>query len=115
MIEEFIRRSFANRDSAHLAHWQTKSFAKHSALGEFYESLVDKVDDMVETHQGGMGLVGDVKGVDAADVTETLRTEYVWLTANRKKVCNDIPALENKFDEITALYLRTIYKLENLE
>jgi len=38
----------AIRDQAHLFHWQTKSYAEHVALGEFYETFIDKVDSLME-------------------------------------------------------------------
>ena len=115
MIEKAIQRIFDSRSAAHVAHWRTKSFAQHTALGEFYEVVTDKLDDFVETYQGGYGLIDAVKGVDDKDIVETLRKEFVWLTANREALCKGAKPLENIFDDLTALYLRTIYKLENLE
>ena len=58
MIEEFVSRSFALRDAAHLAHWATRSYSEHVALGEFYDGLLDKVDTIVEAYQGCFGLIG---------------------------------------------------------
>jgi len=115
MIDKLIKRVFDDRNIAHVAHWRTKSFAKHSALGEFYEGVIDKLDEIVETCQGAHGLIDEIKGVDDAAVLETLHKEYVWMVANRAAVCRDVKAVENLFDELTAMYLKTIYKLENLE
>lgn len=115
MIEKAIQRIFDNRSAAHVAHWRTKSFAQHATLGEFYEAVTDKLDDFVETYQGGYGPIGEVKGVDDKDIVQTLHKEFVWLTANREALCKGAKPLENIFDDLTALYLRTIYKLENLE
>ena len=33
-------------------HWQTQSYAEHEALGEYYESLTDLNDKLVESWQG---------------------------------------------------------------
>ncbi len=41
--------------NAHILHWQTKSFAQHMALGEFYEALPDLIDALVEATQGATG------------------------------------------------------------
>jgi hypothetical protein len=38
----------------------------------------------------------------------------VWIEKNKPDCCKKISALENIVDEIVALYLQTIYKLENL-
>lgn len=41
--------------NTHLLHWQTKSYAEHVALGEFYEAIPGLVDDLVEATQGLTG------------------------------------------------------------
>ena len=33
-------------------HWQTESYAQHVALGEYYDSLTDTIDEFVEAYQG---------------------------------------------------------------
>jgi len=57
MIEELVTRVFSTRNAAHLAHWKTKSFAEHSALGDFYDALIDGVDEIIEDYQGAFGLI----------------------------------------------------------
>ena len=37
MIEELVSKVFSARNASHLAHWATKSYAEHQALGAFYE------------------------------------------------------------------------------
>ena len=34
-IHECVSRAFATRNDAHIAHWNTKSYAEHVALGDF--------------------------------------------------------------------------------
>ena len=66
MVEDFVGRMFAIRDAAHLAHWAAKgegSFARHKALGKFYEVLIDKLDAYIEAYQGYFGLIGPVKPI----------------------------------------------------
>jgi hypothetical protein len=36
------------------------------------------------------------------------------LIENRSKIAKDIPALENLLDEMAAVYMKTLYKIENL-
>lgn len=43
------------RDQAHIFHWQTKSFAQHEALGEFYEGFIEMADELAETIMGKRG------------------------------------------------------------
>lgn len=43
------------RDSAHLRHWATTSYAEHKAIGGFYDGLTDLLDTFMETYQGKYG------------------------------------------------------------
>jgi len=36
-------------------HWMTKSFAQHSAFGDAYDAIGDKVDEFVEVYFGRFG------------------------------------------------------------
>lgn len=114
MIEQLIKRAFKLRDATHLAHWRATgegSYARHQALGEFYDGLLDKLDEYVETHQGAFGLVA---GGSDGDSLEAIRKEMLWLTEHRGEIARGVPALENLLDELVGLHLRTLYKLENL-
>lgn len=116
MIEELISRVFATRNAAHLKHWSTKSFAEHTALGEFYESIIEAIDEIIELYQGAFGLVGDV-GLTSkvnSDITAHIGKEAKWIQDHREELAQDACAIENKLDELVALYLRTYYKLTNL-
>ena len=59
--EVFIGRLFLSRDVAHSVHLNTRSFSKHSALNEFYDSIVDLADKFAEAYQGRHGLIGPIK------------------------------------------------------
>ena len=41
---DFIGTLFLARDVTHSVHLNTRSFAKHSALNEFYDGIVDLAD-----------------------------------------------------------------------
>lgn len=113
MIEKLISRAFKTRNAAHVRHWKTNSYAAHKALGHFYEDLIEKLDDYVEAYQGTFGTIGETPD-DVENITKLIRDDIVWLNENRSKVAKNIPALENIVDEITALHMKTLYKLENL-
>jgi hypothetical protein len=114
-IEQLVARVFAARNSAHREHVKTKSYAQHMALGSFYESIICKVDEIIETDQGMYGLIGDfsVEDVKPADFAKFVREEAIWFETNRDKFskCEATLAL---VDELTAIYLQTAYKLTNL-
>ena len=118
MLEDLIGRVFASRNAAHLAHWRTKSFAQHMALGDFYDGAVDQIDGIVEAMQGATGkLVGTVSlpTQDASgDIVRSLVDDCNWIAKNRSKIAQGVPAIENLIDGLCDLYLTTIYKLKNL-
>lgn len=117
MIEELISRVFKTRNQAHLAHWKTKSFAEHEALGSFYDDLIDKIDDLVEACQGSKGIIGHVDlscKDESVDIIKCLTDDANFISRNRAKIGHGVPALENILDEIVGLYLKTLYKLKNL-
>lgn len=116
MIEGLIATTFAARNQAHIEHWNTTSYAEHVALGDFYDSILDLVDNFVECYQGKFGLVGKVKLVPSSQpLLEMLKEDVVWMEENHEKICRNVSALCNLLDTITELYLKTIYKLENLK
>ena len=119
MIEEFVARMFAIRDAAHVAHWAEKgpgSYAAHVALGEFYDGIVDSVDNFIETYQGYYGLIKEVtpKPYTRKDILKQIQAEAKWVGENCEAICQENDALENLFQEIEALFAKTYYKLKFL-
>lgn len=116
MIEELIAKIFMARNNTHIAHWKTKSYAEHVALGDFYESSVDLLDSLVECYQGNFGIIEDIPKDELHQdgCIKCLSDQVAWIAKNRSKIAKNVAALENIIDEITSLYLKTLYKLENL-
>lgn len=117
MIEKLISRVFYARNLAHWSHWRTKSYSQHMALGSFYDDVIDAVDALVEAHQAVHGLVGDIPAPSAkgSEVLPVLRSDAEWIEQNHEKICEGNRAIANLIDGVTGVYLRTIYKLENLK
>lgn len=116
--EVFIGHLFLARDVTHSAHLNTRSYAKHQALGEFYDEVIDLADKFAEAYQGRKGLIGPISLQSATktnNVLEFLEDSLKSLEAMRYEVCDksDTP-LQNIIDEIIALYLSTLYKLKFL-
>jgi hypothetical protein len=116
MIEQLISRVFYARNLAHYEHWRTKSYAQHKALGKFYDGVIDAIDALVEAYQGLNGLIGsipsptDTKG----DCLKILKADAEWIEANHEEISGGNRAVANLIDNVTGIYLSTIYKLENL-
>jgi hypothetical protein len=113
MIEELIDRLFHARNAAHIAHWKTKSYAEHKALGHYYEDVIEQLDGLIEAYQGTFGIIGDVSGQEKS-VAKLIHDDIIWLNENRSKVAKGVPAIENIIDELTGTHMKTLYKLENL-
>lgn len=117
MIEELVSHVFALRNAAHLAHWSTKSYSEHKALGGLYDSLIDKIDDIVEAYQGYYGLIGEVRiiMIPKGNMADTVRTELSWLVQNRDKIAKKNTMIENLLDDLAQTYSSAHYKLVNLK
>lgn len=115
---EFIGMMFLARDVTHSVHLNTRSFAKHMALGSFYDEIVDLADKFAEAYQGKHGLIGPISLMNArktTNVIEFLQDQMDEIEKVRYDVCEKTEtALQNIIDEIVGLYLSTLYKLKFL-
>ena len=117
MIEILVAKVFSTRGVAHLQHWNTPSYAQHVALGNFYESIIEDIDKIVECYQGLFGkiTIPELPAVLASkNITKTLEEDMAWISDNRNKICKGISAIENLVDNLSGTYLQTLYKLKNL-
>jgi DNA-binding ferritin-like protein len=119
MIEQLISRVFYARNLAHFAHWRAKgdgSYAKHKALGKFYDGVIDAIDPLVEAYQGAYDLIGAIPVPEEmqTDILKCLEADAEWIEKNHEKICKGNRAVGNLIDTVTGVYLSTIYKLRNL-
>ena len=49
---DFIQKNMNFLNDVQSYHWQTKSYAEHEALGEYYTKFNELNDRLVETYQG---------------------------------------------------------------
>jgi hypothetical protein len=110
-----IAKCFNARTDAHVLHLQTRNYAEHVALAEFYEAIVGLADSFAESYQGQYGVIESFplkheRDVSAPNLLEGLAT---WIGANRDDICDDTH-LHNIIDEIVALTYRTLYKINTL-
>ena len=52
MMIDFIQNNINFLNDVQSYHWQTKSYAEHEALGEYYNKFNELNDRLVETYQG---------------------------------------------------------------
>ena len=115
---DLIGHLFLARDVTHSVHLNTRSYAKHKALGGFYEDVIELADDLAEAYQGRHGLIGPItlhSAEKTANVVEFLEDSLNKVEELRYKVCDrSDTAIQNIIDEIVGLYLKTLYKLRFL-
>jgi DNA-binding ferritin-like protein len=120
VIEDLISRVFYARNVAHFEHWRAKgdgSFAKHMALGSFYDDVIEAIDKLVEAYQGAFSLIGNIPApkVTERDVLKLLEADADWIEENHDAISKGNRAVGNLVDGVTDTYLTTIYKLRNLK
>lgn len=111
----FLARELTHRE--HLKVQGKGSYAKHVALNEFYEGVVDFADKFAEVYQGKFGIIKDIPLAEnefAGDIIEVLRSQVEWIDRVRDEI-TDYRPLQNIIDEICGFYYSKLYKLEHLE
>ena len=108
---------FHSRNLAHWNHWRTKSYAQHTALGHFYDDVIEALDGIVEAYQGAFDLVSTIPAPDKTDndILKHLETEAAWIEENHEGICKGNRAIANQIDALSGVYLSTVYKLRNLK
>ena len=115
VIAEVVGVMMMSRTYAHMAHLYTASYAKHKALNEFYDAVVDLLDDLAEATQGQYGkldipfveMMGTGQGAIGGIASHLDETEMLMQDC-------DEDYLMSIFQEIQKLYRSTLYKMKML-
>ena len=116
---ELVSGVLHSRTQIHIYHLQTKSFAVHKALNDYYDGIVDLFDGIVESYQCKHGIVEDYKcdGYDnytsVENVIDYLQKLDKTIEGSRKSVKESY--LQNQIDTVQELIYSTIYKLKYLK
>ena len=119
-VAEFIATLRNSATVTHLMHLQVEgegSFAKHDALGAYYDEIVDLVDSLAESIQGAFDVIikpyppafGNYDGEPLAYV----RTLRDYVRSARGEMPQD-SEIQNEIDSIATLLNHTCYKLTRL-
>jgi hypothetical protein len=112
---------FESREMAHIYHLQVNgemgSHAAHTALGEYYDEVLELIDDLIETYQGQYGIVDGYDVIDTNSTRTKEKLEYFeglaeFVKHGRKAISAEDTHLQNIVDEVVALIYRTLYKLK---
>lgn len=112
---------FESREMAHVYHLQVRgeegSFAKHEALGKYYDGVLDFIDDVIEIYQGQYGVVDGYDVIDTKDTATKDAIAYFeelagYIKNARKCISAEDTHIHNFIDEIVALIYKTLYRLK---
>ena len=106
-METLIATLFQSRDFAHFKHLQSKSYAEHMALKEYYEGVIDMIDDLAELHMKTGDIINcpstiEIPKVNAVDYFDKLSamlasmTKDAALREDLKNILVDILSIVNK-------------------
>ena len=118
---KLFSKLFESREMAHIYHLQVNgdmgSHAKHTALNDYYEGVLEFVDDLIETFQGQYGIVEEYDVIDTKDTKSKDTIEYFnelarFIKEERKCINAEDTHLHNIIDEVVALVYKTLYKLK---
>lgn len=110
---EFLLTLLHAATNTHLLHWQTKSYAEHTALGAFYEELPDLVDSLAEKIMGKYDLnLTFPKSYYTAAATGKQELEELkeFVMEERKELPQD-SEIQNEIDNIANLINQTLFLL----
>lgn len=123
-LVEFFSMMLGSKIVTHVHHLQCTgkgSYAKHIALGEFYDKASDIADVIIETYQG---FTGSLVKYNAEDLSWGIdETPFRYLEILKETICEgrEIEVLkkssnlQNEIDNFITLIDQTLYKLGFLE
>ena len=119
-MNEYVGTLMQSRNQTHIFHLQTTSYAKHVALQEYYEGIIDLIDAVSEGYQGkyeiikGYKMIGSLKDLESEDdIVSYLEQIAKYCELKREKLPQD-GFLTNVYDDIDTLLRSTLYKLKRL-
>lgn len=112
----FVATLLHSATNTHFFHWTTDSFSKHTALGEYYDGVVELTDAFAEVYMGKHGKFTAFPSVyhQPKDPVKYLESLQNFVTDARQDLPQD-SELQNLIDEIADLINTTTYKLKFLK
>lgn len=120
-VVKFFSKLFESREMAHVYHLQVRgeegSYAKHEALGDYYEDIVEIIDDVIEVYQGQYGIVD---GYDIIDTSSTNSKDPIayfeeigeFIKHGKKCISEEDTHIHSLIDDISCLVYKTLFKLK---
>jgi hypothetical protein len=123
-VVKFFSKLFESKEMAHVYHLQVKgeegSYAAHKALEDYYEDMLELLDDTIEVYQGQYGVI---EGYDIIDTDDTKDKDFVsyfeeiaeFVKVSKKCIPEEDTHTHSLIDDIVCLIYKTLYKLKFLK
>jgi hypothetical protein len=120
-VSKFFSKIFESKEMSHIYHLQVRgdegSYARHEALGVYYEEILELLDDTIEIYQGQYGLIEEYETIDTSSTKSKDALAYFeelseWLKHGKKCISEEDTHLHSMIDDIFCLIYKTIYKLK---
>lgn len=120
-VSKFFSKLFESREMAHIYHLTVNgepgSHAAHKALQEYYEGILEFIDEMIEVYQGQYGIIENYETIDTAETKTKEKIAYFeelvnFVKTEKKCIKPEDSHLLNIVDEAVALIYKTLYKLK---
>ena len=106
---KFIGTLFHSRDTMHIAHLQTTSFAEHKALNGYYDNILDLTDKFTEAYFGRFKRV-EIVIPESKVMDSTSHLKELQSIVDTERI-NYPSEIQNIMDEILSLIDKTLYLL----
>lgn len=113
---EFISRLHDSKQQSIVWHHQTTSYSEHKALNNYYDEILELIDDLVESVSG---IYGRPTGYSVAtlqnytgheQLVKYFKALYEFVQKERKTIYQD-SWIQNQVDEVAQLIAKTNYLL----
>lgn len=131
MQDIFFSKLLHSEIQSHIFHLQIQHYAAHTALGDFYSSISDLNDELIEQCQGTHGYIYNnyqlepimnlnentkVTPANVSVIVNYLEELMAFIIEHKMEIfTEDLSHLLNVIDEIVSLIAKTIYKLKFLK
>ena len=118
-FKKIAEKILHSRTQRHIFHLQTKSYAEHKALNDYYDGVIGLFDGLVESYQGKHGIITNYQCDGFEDyssgeqVIQYLEDLEDSIESLRKSVKESY--IQNQIDTVEELINSTLYKLKFLK
>ncbi|SRR6266436_7263321 len=119
LVSRLMSLLMAARPQGHILHLQSKSFAQHIALDEFYKGIGKIADKVIETYQGCFDIVYGYKlgpmAEDDKPVAYLSSLKQSIQDIRYQAIPREYTNIHNELDNAVTLIDQVLYKLKNLK